>query len=139
MEMAIPESKDTRRSLFHGRWLPVWQMTLGVVISGAIAIGGNLTAALVNLGIFAVFSALFYFGAGGSETLGGIAEPGRDERWALIHQRAMALTGTVLALALIGAWVVDLARGGDGLPYSILFAAGTIVYFAAALWGRARS
>ena len=58
MEMAIPKSNHTRRSPFRGRWLPVWSLSLGVVLSGAILIGGNLTAALINLGVFAVFSAL---------------------------------------------------------------------------------
>jgi hypothetical protein len=33
MEMAIPESKHTRHSLFPGRWLPVGSMSLGVVLS----------------------------------------------------------------------------------------------------------
>lgn len=139
MQMAIPESKYTRRSLFRGRWLPVWQMSLGVVISAAIAIGGNLTVALINLGIFVAFSALFYFGAAGNETIGGLAAPRRDERWAMINQRAMAFAGTVLVLALIGGWVIELAKGNDGSPYSEVFVGGTIAYFAAALWLRFRS
>jgi hypothetical protein len=109
------------------------------VLSAAIAIGGNLTVALINLGIFAVFSAAFYFGAAGNETISGIAAPGRDERWGMIHERAMAFTGTILALVLIVGWVVELANGGDGTPYSEIFAGGTIAYFAAALWLRTRS
>ncbi len=138
MEMAIPESKHRRHSLFRGRWLPVWSMLLGVVLSTAIAIGGNLTAGLINLGVFAVFSALFYFGAG-NETVGGIASPRRDERWEMIHERAMAVAGTVIVLGLIVAWVIDLANGNDGSPYSEIFAGGTIAYFAMALWLRSRS
>jgi hypothetical protein len=138
MEMAIPESKHTRHSPFRGRWLPVWSMSLGVVLSGAIAIGGNLTAALINLGVFAAFSALFYFGAS-NETVGGIAAPGRDERWTMIHERALAFAGTIVVLALIGGWVVELANGNDGSPYSEMFLGGTVAYFAAALWLRSRS
>ena len=133
MEMAIPESKHTRHSLFRGRWLPVWSLSLGVVVSAAIAIGGNLTVGLINLGIFAAFSALFYFGAG-NETVDGIAAPGRDERSAMINQRAMAFAGTIVVLALIAGWVVELANGNDGSPYSEVFAGGTIAYLAAALW-----
>ncbi len=138
MEMAIPESKNTRHSPFRGRWLPLWSLSLGIVVSAAIAIGGNLTVALVNLGLFAAFSALFYFGAG-NETIGGIAAPRRDERWAMINKRAMAFAGTIVVLGLIGGWVVELANGNDGSPYSELFAGGTIAYFAAALWLRSRS
>ena len=138
MEMAIPETKHTRHSLYRGRWLPVWSMSLGVVLSVAIVIGGNLTAGLINLGVFAMFSAFFYFGAG-NETVGGIAAPRRDERWEMIHERAMVFAGTVIVLGLIAAWVVDLANGNDGSPYSEIFAGGTIAYFATALWLRSRS
>jgi len=138
MEMAIPESRHTRRSPFRGRWLPVWSLSLGVVVSAAVAIGGNLTVALINLGLFTAFAALFYFGAG-NETIGGLSAPRRDERWEMINQRAMAFAGTVVVLGLIGGWVVELAKGNDGNPYGTLFAAGTIAYFAAALWLRSRS
>ncbi|HEY6636068.1 MAG TPA: hypothetical protein VIZ61_00160 [Solirubrobacterales bacterium] len=138
MQMAIPESKYSRRRFARAPWLPVWSLFLGIVISTAMAIGGNLTIALVTLGLFVAFSALFYFGAR-NETIGGLAEPGRDERWAMINQRAMAFAGTVLVLILIGGWVVELANGNDGSPYSEVFAGGTIAYFAAALWLRFRS
>ena len=138
MEMVIPESKHTKHSLLRGRWLPVWSMSLGVVLSVAIVVGGNFTVGLINLAVFAVFSALFYFGAG-NETVGGIAAPGRDERWAMIHERAMAFAGRVIVLGLIVAWVIELANGNDGSPYSEIFAGGTIAYFAAALWLRSRS
>jgi hypothetical protein len=83
-------------------------------------------------------SALFYFGAR-NETIGGLAEPRRDERWAMINQRAMAFAGTVVVLILIAGWVIELANGNDGSPYSEIFAGGTIAYFAAALWLRFRS
>jgi hypothetical protein len=81
MQMAIPESNFTRRRCARAPWLPVWSLLLGIVISTAIAIGGNLTIALVNLGLFVAFSALFYFGAR-NETIGRLAEPGRDEYFA---------------------------------------------------------
>lgn len=57
----------------------------------------------------------------------------------MINQRAMAFAGTVLVLVLIGGWVVELARGNDGSPYSEVFAGGVVAYFAAALWLRSRS
>ena len=44
----------------------------------------------------------------------------------MINQRAMAFAGTVLVLVLIGGWVVELARGNDGSPYSEVFAGGVI-------------
>jgi hypothetical protein len=138
MQMAVPESKYCKRPGARTPWLPIWSLVLGIVISTAVAIGGNLTIALINLGLFVAFSALFYFGAR-NETIGGLAEPRRDERWAMINQRAMAFAGTVVILILIVGWVVELANGNDGSPYSEIFAGGTIAYFAAALWLRFRS
>jgi hypothetical protein len=138
MQMAVPESKYRKRPGARTPWLPIWSLVLGIVISTAVAIGGNLTIALINLGLFVAFSALFYFGAR-NETIGGLAEPRRDERWAMINQRAMAFAGTVVILILIVGWVVELANGNDGSPYSEIFAGGTIAYFAAALWLRFRS
>ena len=44
----------------------------------------------------------------------------------MINQRAMAFAGTVLVLVLIGGWVVELARGNDGSPYSEVFAGGVV-------------
>jgi hypothetical protein len=108
------------------------------VFFAATAIGGNLTIAFVTLGIFVAFSAVFYFGTR-NETIAGLAEPRRDERWEMINQRAMAFAGTVVILILIGGFVVELANGNDGSPYSEVMAGGVIAYFAGALWLRSRS
>jgi len=42
-------------------------------------------------------------------------------------------------LALIGAWVVELAGGNDGSPYSEMIGGGAVAYLGAALWLRSRS
>ena len=47
--------------------------------------------------------------AAGSETLAGLAGPGRDERWERIDIHATALTGGLLILVIIGAWLVEVA------------------------------
>ena len=138
MQMAVPESKGGRRRFYRGPWLVAWSLALGIVIFAATAIGGDLTWGLVSLGLFVAFAAFFYFGAR-NETIGGLAAPGRDERWAMINQRARAFAGTVVILIVIGAWVYELANGRDGSPYSELIGAGSIAFFAAALWLRFRS
>jgi len=138
MLTAIPESKSAKGQLFRRRWLPVWSLLLGVLIFTAMAIGGNLTWGFVTLGLFLAFSALFWFGEG-NETIGGLAGPRRDERWAMINQRATAFAGTIVILILIGGWVVELAQGHDGSPYSLIMGAATVAYFGAALWLRFRS
>ena len=51
--------------------------------------------------------ALFLFGTR-SETLRGVGGPGRDERWAMIDVHATALTGIVLIVVIIGAFVTGI-------------------------------
>jgi hypothetical protein len=138
METVVPESQSARSHLLRGPWLSIWSLFLGVLFFAANVIGGDLGWGLVSLGLFVVFAAVFYFG-GGNETIGGLAAPGRDERWAMINERARAFAGTVVILILIGAWLVEIANGEDGLPYSLVMAGGVIAFFAAALWLRFRS
>src|SRR5262245_1141525 len=100
MQMAIPESKFTRRRVFRGPWLSIWSLSLGIIFFAAAAIGGNLNwTSFVSLGLFVAFAAVFYFGAG-NETIGGLGSPTRDERWEMINQRAVAVAGTVVILIL---------------------------------------
>jgi hypothetical protein len=138
MQVAVPESKSAWRRFCRAPWLPLWSLTLGILFFGAAAIGGNLTAGLVSLGLFLAFAGLFYFGAR-NETIGGLAAPRRDERWAMINQRAIAFAGIVVILTVIGGWLVELANGNDGSPYSEVMAGGVIAFFVAALWLRFRS
>jgi hypothetical protein len=139
MEMAIPESKHVKRQLFRGPWLSVWSLILGVLFFTASAIGGDLTNAFVSLGAFVAFAAVFYFGRARNETLGGLAAPQRDERWAMINQRALAFAGTIVVLIVIGGWLYELANGDDGSPYAEVMGGAVVAYFAAALWLRFRS
>ena len=46
----------------------------------------------------------------------------------MIDIHATALTGLVLVAVIIGAWLVEVARGDDGSPYSALGAVGGIAY-----------
>src|SRR5919204_3395311 len=123
MQMTVPESKHPRRHLSRAPWLVIWSLALGVVFFTAAAIGGHLGNGFVSLGLFVAFAAIFYFGSG-NETIGGLAAPRRDERWAMINQRALAFAGTVLVLILIGGWLVELANGKDGSPYSEVMGGG---------------
>ena len=46
----------------------------------------------------------------------------------MIDIHATALTGLVLVAVIIGAWLVEVARGDDGSPYSALGAVAGIAY-----------
>jgi hypothetical protein len=116
------------RPIYRSRWwMPGFSLALGLIMLVAFAIGGNVGDGLIALGIMSVVGTVFLFGSR-SEPLQGLGGPGRDERWAMIDLHATALTGLVLVTVIIGAWLVEVARGEDGSPYSALGAVGGVAY-----------
>ena len=131
---------DTVSRLYRTRWfMPSFSLFLGGVMLGAFWIGDDLDQGLISLGVMAAVAALFFFGARRSETLAGIGGPTRDERWERIDVHATALAGLVLVLVIIGAWLVEVAQGKDGSPYTQLGAIGGVAYIAAIAFLRWRS
>jgi len=119
-------------------WMPAFSLFLGLLMLAAFWIGGSLADGLVALGVMAALGAVFFFGRR-SETLQGLGGPGRDERWERIDVHATALTGLILIVVIIGAFLVDVARGGDGNPYGLLGAVAGVAYIASVAILRARS
>jgi len=131
---------DTVKRLYRTRWfMPAFALLIGAVMLAAFWIGGNLGQGLGALGVMAAVAALFYFGARRSETLAGIGGPTRDERWEQIDIHATALAGLVVILTIIGAFLVEVAQGHDGSPYSALGAVGGLAYVLAVVFLRSRS
>ena len=65
------------------------------------------------------------------ETIRGLRGDGRDERFRQIDVHATALAGLAVLVAIIVAFVVEVARGHSGSPYAWLGAIGGITYVAA--------
>jgi hypothetical protein len=119
-------------------WMPAVALFLGLAMLVAFWIGDNVTEGLISFGVMAALAVgVVVFGR--SETVSGLSGPGRDERWAQIDIHATALTGMVLITVIIGAFLVEVARGEDGQPWSQLGAVGGIVYIIAVAILRARS
>ena len=109
-----------------------WLMPAGCVLFGCALLlagwlGHQLVTGLIGLVVMAGFG-LFIALAGRSETIRGLRGDGRDERFALIDMRATAVTGQVLVVAVITAWLVEIARGHDGSPYTWLGALAGVAY-----------
>jgi len=120
------------------RWLmPAGCVLLGCVVLLAGWLGGQLVTGLIGLVVMAAFG-LFIALAGRSETIRGLRGDGRDERFAQIDLRATAATGMVLIVAVIVAFLVEIARGHDGSPYTWLGALAGIAYAAAVAFLRWR-
>jgi hypothetical protein len=121
------------------KWLvPLFSVALGVVVFVAQSIGGDPKSGLGSLAIMTAFGALVLFG-GRSETIRGLRGDGRDERFRQIDIHATAIAGLAVITAIIVAFVVELARGHNGSPYTWLGAIGGLAYLIAIVAFRLRS
>lgn len=127
------EMRMTRSKWF----LPLFSVALGLVMLAAMSIGGNPSTGLQSLAIMTAFGAVILFG-GRSETVRGLRGDGRDERFRQIDIHATALAGIVVLTTIIVAFIVGVARGHDGAPYSWLGASGGLSYLLAVVALRLR-
>lgn len=128
-----------RTSRRQPKWfMPTFCVFLGCLMLAAFWIGGKPGVGLAALGVMAGLGLVFAVG-GRSETVRGLRGDGRDERWALIDMHATALTGLVLIVALIAAFLWEVAHGRDGAPYTQLCAIGGVAYAGFVALLRARS
>jgi hypothetical protein len=119
---------NSRRFVSCSRWyLPAFSFGLGVIMLAALWIGGHPGDGLGALGVMTALGLVFLLG-GRSETIRGLRGDGRDERFAMIDLKATATAGFTLILAVIVAFVVELARGHNGNPYAWLGAIAGIAY-----------
>jgi len=117
--------------------VPLLSIALGLVVFAAQWIGGDPGSGLVSFGILAGFGALILLG-GRSETIRGLRGDGRDERFRMIDIHATALAGLAVILAIIVAFIVELAKGHNGNPYGWLGAIGGLTYLVAIVIFRIR-
>ena len=138
--MSTNNPDNAMSRLYRTRWfMPAFCALIAALIFAAFAIGGDAASGAFSAAVLLFVGAVFYFGARRSETLAGLGGPGRDERWERIDVHATALTGLVLILVIIGAWLVEIAQGHDGNPYGLLGAIGGVTYIAAVAFLRWRS
>src|SRR5438132_11335270 len=100
-------------------------------------LGGSPGQGVISLAVLAAFGLIILL-AGRSETIRGLRGDGRDERFAQIDLRATAVSGLVLIVTLIVAWLVEIAQGHSGNPYGWLLAAGGATYALAVAFFRWR-
>jgi hypothetical protein len=127
------------KSWWMNKWVqPAFSVALGVVVWVAFWAGGDPRTGAISFVILAGFGALLLLG-GRSDTVRGMRGDGRDERWAMIDMRATALAGFVLMMAVIIGFIVEIAHGRNGNPYTWLGALAGVTYIVGLLIGRWRS
>jgi hypothetical protein len=130
--------KTVSRAVACSRWLtPLICLGFGIVLLLVSWLGGQLGEGLISLAVLAAFGLLLVLVAGRSETVRGLTFR-RDERFAQIDLRATAVSGLVVLLTLVVAWLVATARGQNGHPYDWLLAVGGLAYLLAVAFLRWR-
>src|SRR5215472_5604612 len=130
--------KERCQTAERSKWFfPLFCLGLGVVVLLASWLGGQLGAGVYGLVVLAVFGLLTLLLSGRSETVRGLTT-GRDERFAQIDLRATAVAGLVLIVTVIVAWLVEIARGHSGNPYTWLGAIAGLAYVLAVAFFRWR-
>jgi hypothetical protein len=122
----------------RSKWFqPAIAVGLGAVMCAALWIGGDLRNGVYSLLVMIGLAAVILLG-GRSETIRGLRGDGKDERFRQIDLAATAIAGIVVITAIIGAFVVEVARGEDGSPYAQLGAIGGVAYLVAVVVLRLR-
>jgi len=122
----------------RSKWFqPALAVALGVVFFAALWIGGDPRNGAYSLLIMVGLAAVILFG-GRSETIRGLRGDGKDERFRQIDLAATAIAGIVVITAILGAFVVEVARGEDGSPYAQLGAIAGVAYLVAVVVLRLR-
>lgn len=115
-----------------------FSVALGLLIGGAAWAGGQPGLGLFAVALMTALGLVFVVGRR-SESLRMMAGERSDERWRLINLRATAFAGNVLVLAVIGAFVWEIAHGRSGQPFTLLGALAGVSYLLAVTWLRWRS
>lgn len=107
--------------------IPAVALVIGVGYLVAGILGDQLIFGLGGLLVMLAIAGGLWFARGRSETVEGLLDR-RDERINDIDLRATAVAGSVVLVATLIAFIVDISRGQDGSPYFWLAALGGAVY-----------
>ena len=130
---------STHESTVRSRkWVtPVTALVIGLGYLIAGVVGDNLEFGVFGLVLMVVTGGAFWLIGTRSETVAGLLDR-RDERINAIDASASQFAGMTTLVVVLGAFMVEIARGQDGMPYAALGAVAGVAYVAALVWGRLR-
>jgi len=129
-----PTTKTSRKYLAT----PIFGVLMGLVYLVALSVAGQPVWGVLALAIMVVFSGALLLARRRSETVKGLLDH-KDERISAIDLRATAITALALIAVILIAFVVQIARGQSGWPYSMLGFVGGVTYIVAVIVLRVRS
>jgi len=116
---------------------PIFGVLMGLVYLVALSVAGQPVWGVLALAIMVVFSGALLLARRRSETVKGLLDH-KDERISAIDLRATAITALALIAVILIAFVVQIARGQSGWPYSMLGFVGGVTYIVAVIVLRVR-
>ena len=120
------------------RWsVPGVTVIAGLAYLVAGVIGDDLSFGVVGLALMLGVGVVFVIASRWSETAAGLRDR-TDERINQIDRSASLVAGMAVLMAVLAMFVVEIAQGRDGSPYSQLGAVGGVTYLAALVWLRFR-
>jgi uncharacterized membrane protein len=123
------------------RWLvPAVGFVIGLLMAAA-ALGRNATPlqAFIAFAICAAYALGLRLRQSRSETASLLSGLPVDERWSSINERALAAAAQIIAVAMVGTFIVVEFSGGDAMPYAYMTAVFAVAYLGFILWFRWRS
>jgi hypothetical protein len=123
------------------RWVvPLVGFVLGLLIAAAeLGRRASLPEAGVAFAIVAGYAIALRMLQSRSDVASLLSGLPRDERWESINLRALSLAAQVIAVVLVGAFLVAQFGGADSAPYAWLGAVFAVAYLGGLLWYRSRS
>ena len=123
------------------RWfVPAVGFVLGLLIAaaemGRNASPGQAALAFAIVAGYAIALRVLQSRSDMASLLSGLP---RDERWASINLRALSLAAQLIAVVLVGAFLVTQFGGADSTPYAWLGAVFALGYLGGLVWYRSRS
>ena len=118
------------------KWMvPLFSLGLGGVYLLIGLVSANLYLGIGGLLVMVAYAAFLLLGSG-SATLSILHGQPADERYQSFAVNALAFSGLITPLVLLGFGLVDLARGGSGQPYALLCLLSVLIFVVALLWQR---
>lgn len=118
--------------------VPATAIVLGAAAWAAEAIGGDVRAGAISFAIMAGYGLVVFVFSTRSDIAGVLAGNAPDERYRAIDLRALAATGFVLIVYVIGGFLWEQAHGRSGMPYTLMGAAAGLTYLGLVVYGRLR-
>ncbi|MGC4896623.1 hypothetical protein [Micromonospora sp. DT31] len=130
--------RTIRKTRSWTRWaVPGFAALLGLTYLVVGWVGGDRGFGLQGLGIMLAVAVALLVLSRRSETVTGLLDR-RDERINQIDKDATVFAGVTVICAVLIGFVVEIARGQDGMPYAALGAIAGVAYVLALVVQRIR-